>query len=46
MYEMYDENWIAISPSKYQEIGCNSLSSDYTYKIRDGTELDSFGDFL
>ncbi len=28
--EMYDENWLAISPSKYQEIGCSSLSFDYT----------------
>ncbi len=28
--EMYDENWLAISPSKYQEIGCSSLSFNYT----------------
>ncbi len=38
--EMYDENWPEILPSKYQEIGCSSLSFDYTCKIRDGTELE------
>ncbi len=38
--EMYDENWLAISPSKDQEIACSSLSFDYTCKIRDGTELE------
>ena len=31
---MYVENLLAISPSKYQEIGCSSLSFDYTCKIR------------
>ncbi len=33
-------NWPAISPSKYQEIRCSSLSFDYTCKICDGTELE------
>ncbi len=33
-------NWLAISASKYQEIGCSSLSFDYTCKICDGTELE------
>ncbi len=37
---MFDGNWLAILPSKYQEIGCSSLSFDYTCKIRDGTELE------
>ncbi len=38
---MYDENCLAISPSKYQDIGCSSLSFNYTCKIHDGTELES-----
>ena len=37
---MYDETWLAILPSKNQEIGCSILYFDYPYKIRDGTELE------
>ncbi len=43
--EMYDENWLAISPSKYQEIGCSSLSFDYTSAMGLSSNSFSVSDF-
>ncbi len=36
---MYDENWLAISPSKYQEIGCKSVSLHCTPGVDSSNSL-------
>ncbi len=39
---MYDENWLAIWPSKYQEIDCSSLSLTTLAKSAMGLSSNSF----